>query len=199
MLNSASAAQPKHAVTAVRKRCEDPLYRDLKAMHEGLPSHVEVELSKGLRFLQMQPQNDNRRASTCTGTHIAEKALEKLASIWVDRYNIGYPFTYPVHCEKDPAKRKVIYSQFNVEFMSTDMANLDSDVAPNDVHHGKDQLVPVFHALDTGFPCTSRTPQSSACSRNLHCVQHGSGATALGFGMVAALHAKHNPLEASSD
>jgi site-specific DNA-cytosine methylase len=127
------------------------------------------------------------------GSDVARKAIEKLAHVWKTRYGIDIGFDFVLSCERNALKREFHSSQFPESFMVKDMKELARDTA-FDVTSKEERLLPFFFGLDTGFPCVSRTPQSSKAKDNVNCVQERRSETGIAFGYVEDMIQKHTPV-----
>ena len=79
--------------------------------------------------------------------------------------------------EIKPSKQQFLDSQFGKEcVLVSDMKDLQQGTIW-DQHSNSTMLMPRIRSLDSGVPCTSRTPQSSQRSNNVNCVQEGRAAT----------------------
>ena len=102
-----------------------------------------------------------------------------------ERYGLHLVWRTRVQVESDPDKQHFFKREHpDVELLVLDMVYLVQTEVPNVKDNSASAMVPEFEFMSSGFPCVSRTPQSSQRKDNAICVQEERIATGLCFKMV---------------
>ena len=149
---------------------------------DNFGNDMEVQFVRAIRrYADVLHSKTCSRWSLFAGSGLATRFYTSVQNVWKGLYGIEVVFAGAFYAEKDPKKQTHLCQQFQPSFLVADAGGLSGHVAPNLQDDGVQKLLPVCFQLDAGFPCTSRTPQSSARSRNLNCVQQERSATGQGW------------------
>ena len=153
----------------------------------------EVEFASALRRLAtaFSGRFINSVSGHC-GCGFDIKMAKPVVIVLNERYGLDLAWRARVQVESDPDKQNFLMREHpDVELLVPDMVYLAQTEAPNVKDKSTSAMVPEFEFMSSGFPCVSRTPQSSQRKDNVNCVQEERSATGLGFKMVYDVSVAH--------
>ena len=115
-------------------------------------------------------------------------------------YGFQFNVRYCLSCEKEVDRRQLAATQHDTAFVVADMEYLVNDTCENVAEelseggvNAEPEIIPHFHEISTGFPCTNRTPQASNSKSMVNCIQENRGVTGGGYRLTEEIILKHDP------